>query len=57
MYAEDLYWSESCRCWVCSECWDDDAHGTQGIRLDREIERQNVEASRREPAEEGNDAR
>ena len=39
--ADDLFWSAASKAWICIECWNDDSHGERGIRLDREIQRQN----------------
>ena len=40
--AEDLFWSAKCEAWICDNCWDHEGHGEPGIRLDREIKRQNT---------------
>ena len=44
-YADELYWWDECKCWVCDDCWEEESHGEKGIRLDREIQRQNAEVS------------
>lgn len=36
--ADDLYWSEKSKAWVCSNCWDDEHDGeNRGIRLDEHM--------------------
>lgn len=33
--AESLFWSPKARAWLCSECYDEDEHGTYEISLAR----------------------
>ena len=38
--ADDLYWCEEKRNWVCDECWDDEVHFERGTSLEDEIKKQ-----------------
>jgi len=41
---DDLRWFQKVEGWVCENCWDEGDHGEPGIRLDKEIARQNAPA-------------
>lgn len=45
---DDLHWSAKVEWWLCSNCWDEEYHGEHGIRLDKEITRQNAIGEARE---------
>lgn len=40
--ADDLYWCRITHSWICGDCWDEERDAERGVRLDREIERQNA---------------
>lgn len=38
--AQDLYWSEKAKMWICAQCWSDEDYGERGTSLAEEINRQ-----------------